>query len=118
MNGIMRTGKRVPAQAGTLPATARSLEKWVPACAGTPNLHSVSSLAPTDPLAVDRVLTADELDIGRAARIIDFECPPQGRDDFGRLADPLGVEAEGADHLRHIDLVGAQHLVRERIVSR
>src|SRR5260370_31451888 len=45
------------------------------------------------------------------------ERPPQGRDDFGRLADPLGVEAEGAYHLRHIHLVGPQHLVCEGIVS-
>src|SRR5438552_18579986 len=75
------------------------------------------SLPPSDPLAVDRVLAADELDIGRAARIIDFERPPQGRDHLGRLADPLGVEAEGAYHLRHIHLVGPQHPVGEGIVS-
>src|SRR5207237_7575943 len=76
------------------------------------------SLPPSNPLAVDRVLAADELDIGRAAGIIDFERPPQGRDDFGRLLHPLGVEAEGADHLRHINFVRPQHLVREGIVSR
>src|SRR6185437_1826728 len=52
----------------------------------------VSTLSSADPLAVDRVLAADELDIGRATRIIDVERPPQGRDDFGGLADPLGVE--------------------------
>src|SRR5436190_8901216 len=74
--------------------------------------------ASADPLAVDRVLAADELDIGRATGRIDVERPPQGRDDFGRLADPLGVEAEGAYHLRHIHLVGPQHLVCEGIVSR
>src|SRR5438552_18788862 len=76
------------------------------------------SLPPSDPLAVDRVLAADELDIGRAARIIDLERPPQGRDDFGRLAHPLGVEAEGADHLRHINFVGHAHLEREGVVYR
>src|SRR6185312_14962229 len=78
----------------------------------------VSTLSPPDPLAVDRVLGADEFDIGRAARIIDVERPLEGRDDFGRLADPLGMEAEGADHLRHIHLVGTQHLVGERVVPR
>ena len=43
----------------------------------------VSPLAPSNPLAVDRVLAADELDIGRATRRIDVERPPQGRDDLG-----------------------------------
>src|SRR5271165_4496828 len=78
----------------------------------------IVSLPPSDPLAVDRVLAADELDIGRATRRIDVERPPQGRDDFGRLAHPLGVEAEGAYHLRHVHLVGPQHPVCEGIVSR
>jgi hypothetical protein len=32
-----------------------------------PELHPVSPLAASDPLAVDGVLAADELDIGRAA---------------------------------------------------
>src|ERR1051325_10679921 len=71
----------------------------------------VSTLAASDPLAVDRVLRADEFDIGRAARIVDVERAAQGRDDLGRLADPLGVEAEGADHLRHVHLVQPQDLV-------
>src|SRR5437660_8301328 len=37
---------------------------------------------------------------------MDVERPPQGRDDLGWLAHPLGVEAEGTYHLRHIHLVG------------
>src|ERR1700730_4526877 len=78
----------------------------------------VSLRAPSNPLAVDGVLAADELDIGRATRRIDVERPPQGRDDFGWLAHPLGVEAESAYHLRHIYLVGPQHPVCEGIVSR
>ena len=78
----------------------------------------VSPFAPSNPLAVDRVLAADELDIGRATRPIDVERPPERRDDFGRLIHPLGVEAEGAYHLRHIHLVGPQHPVGEGIVSR
>src|SRR5438067_9629870 len=77
-----------------------------------------ASLPPSNPLAVNGVLAADELDIGRATSCIDVERPPQGRDDFGRLADPLGVKAEGADHLRHVYLVGPQHPVGEGIVSR
>src|SRR6266568_9572780 len=81
------------------------------------SFHSPLSLPPSDPLAVDGVLAADELDIGRATRIIDVERPPQGRDDFGWLAHPLGVEAEGADHLRHTYVVRPQHLVGEGIVS-
>src|SRR5205823_7068678 len=59
-----------------------------------PKLHLVS-LAPANPLAVDRVLAADELDIGRTTRRIGFERPSQGRDDLRRLAEPLGVEAAG-----------------------
>src|SRR5262249_8670238 len=64
------------------------------------NAKCASRLAAADPLAVDRVLATDELDIGRAARPIDVERPAQGRDDCGGLRHPLGVEAEGADHLR------------------
>src|ERR1700680_1274517 len=59
----------------------------------------VSLRAPSNPLAVDRVLAADELDIGRATGRIGVERPPQGRDDFGRLAHPLGVGAGGAHSL-------------------
>src|SRR5450755_2604218 len=77
----------------------------------------VSLRAPANPPAVDRVLAADELDIRWSARCIDIERPPQGRDDLGWLAHPLGMEAEGADHLRHIHLVVAHDLVREGVVS-
>ena len=104
---------------GRDPSCNRSIAGEMGSCLRrNPELHLVSPLAPSDPLAVDGVLAADELDIGRATRIIDFERAAQGRDDFGRLADPLGVEAEGADHLRHIHLVGPQHPVGEGIVSR
>ncbi len=57
------------------------------------------TLAAADPLAVDRVLAADKFDIGRAARIIDFERPLERRNDCRGRRDPLGVEAQRADHL-------------------
>src|SRR6516162_7258837 len=79
----------------------------VPAFSRCPLSFGIVSLcAPSNPLAIDGVLAADELEIGRATLLMDVERPPQGRDDLGWLAHPLGVEAEGADHLRHIHLVG------------
>src|SRR5215469_8456017 len=78
---------------------------------------TVSTLSPSEPLAVDRILAADELDIGRAPRPIDVERPLERRDDFSRLAHPLGVKAEGADHFGHIHLVGPQHPVGKGIMT-
>src|ERR1051325_3938074 len=99
------------------PLTA-SQKGWLNASATGISFGIVSTLASAHPLAVDRVLAADELDIGRAARPVDVERAAQGRDHLGRLADPLGVEAEGADHLRHVHLVRPQDLMGEGVVPR
>src|ERR1051325_9171403 len=95
-----------------------SQKGWLNASATGISFGIVSPLAASDPLAVDRVLAADEFDIGRAARPVDVERAAQGRDHLGRLGDPLGVEAEGADHLRHVHLVRPQDLMGEGVVPR
>src|SRR5262245_63906468 len=51
----------------------------------------VSLRAPPDPLAVHRVLAADEFDIGRPTRRIDGERPLQRGNDVRRLTHPLAV---------------------------
>jgi len=71
----------------------------VPAFSRCPLSFGIVSLcAPSNPLAIDGVLAADELKMNSI--FIDVERPPKGRDDLGWLAHPLGLEAEGADHLR------------------
>src|SRR5262245_26725946 len=52
----------------------------------------VSLRASPDPLAVHRVLAADEFDIGRPTRHIDGERPLQRGNDARRLTHPLGVK--------------------------
>src|SRR5215510_3908523 len=77
----------------------------------------VSLRAPPDPLAVHRVLAADEFDIGRPTRRIDGERPLQGGNDVRRLAHPLAVETQGAEYLGHIDILRPHHRMREGIMS-
>ena len=57
-----------------------------------------------DPAAVDRVLGADDLQIGWLAFDVGLEGPPQCGDDLRRLCYILGMVALRPGHGRHTDL--------------
>src|SRR5260370_10463734 len=73
--------------------------------------------AAPDPAAVDRVMRADELEERGAALGVLVEGPPESRDDLGRLADVLGVEADRPGHRGHARRAVGRHLPGKRIVA-